>query len=315
MNAVTVRVPAKVNLQFAVGSRGADGFHDLVTVFQAVSLYDEVSVTPADMLQVSVTGDSRIGAPAVPCDPTNLAARAAIALAAYTGRAPTVSIRIRKHIPVAGGMAGGSADAAATLVACDLLWETGCSRAELSAIAADLGSDVPFMLHGGTAVGRGRGHLLEPMVSSGPFHWVIAGTNRGLLTVDVYGAHSRFRAAARGRVAALPDGPTDGLRDALVTGDPKALAAEMYTDLQATALRLRPQLGRLLDFGVEQGALRGLISGTGPSCAFLVASADEARRLQGRLETFEGCTRALTVYGPVGGIEVVASPVKEVCQR
>ena len=299
-----MRVPAKVNLQYYVGARGPDGFHELVTVFQAVSLYDEVTVAPAGTLRVTVTGDPRIGADTVPSDTGNLAARAAIALAAHTGRTPEVSIRIRKRIPVAGGMAGGSADAAAALVACDRLWETGCSREELSAIAAELGSDVPFMLHGGTALGRGRGHLLEAMASSGPFHWAIAGTDVGQLTAEAYEAHSRFR-AAEGRAAALPSGPTDGLRSALTSGDPKALAAELHSDMQATALRLRPELSRLLDFGVEHGALRGLVSGTGPSCAFLAASTEEAERLRRLLESFEGCTRALAVHGPVDGIETV----------
>jgi 4-diphosphocytidyl-2-C-methyl-D-erythritol kinase len=301
---VVVRTPAKVNLQYHVGSRRPDGFHDVMTVLQTVSLYDEVIVEPASRLRVRTIGNTASGLATVPDDADNLAGRAAIALATYAGREPAVRITIHKRIPVAGGMAGGSADAAAALVACDLLWDTRLSRTELLALAAGLGSDVPFMLHGGTAVGRGRGELLETVPSSGPFHWVIVTTGFPLSTAAVYAAHSRFRDPAPGPVT-LPDGPTTGLRMALLANDVKALAVELHSDIEPTALRLRPELSDLLDHGVRQGALTAIVSGTGPSCAFLVGSAADAGRLCERMADFPGCAEAIDVISPVPGIEVI----------
>lgn len=154
MNSVTVRVPAKVNLQLAVGPLRDDGYHDLVNVFHAVSIFDEVTATAETGMSVRVEGE---GADQVPDDDDNLAIRAALALAGHAGRSYGVNLVIRKAIPVAGGMAGGSADAAAALVACNELWGLGLPTEDLLEIAADLGSDVPFALLGGTAVGTGRG--------------------------------------------------------------------------------------------------------------------------------------------------------------
>jgi 4-diphosphocytidyl-2-C-methyl-D-erythritol kinase len=206
VTAVTARVPAKVNLQLAVGPVRADGYHDLVTVFHAVSLFDEVTVTPAEHDSVTVTGE---GAAQVPTGPANLAARAAAALLAAAGPgvrdSPGLAIRIRKRIPVAAGLAGGSADAAAALVACNELWRAGLSQHDLCEIAATLGSDVTFALIGGTAVGLGRGERVTPALTSGTFHWVLAFADGGLPTAEVYAASDRLRARhAHGRVPGAP---------------------------------------------------------------------------------------------------------------
>lgn len=198
MNSVTVRVPAKVNLQLAVGPLRDDGYHDLVNVFHAVSIFDEVTATAKTGMSVRVEGES---ADQVPEDHENLAIKAALALAGHAGRSYGVNLLIRKSIPVAGGMAGGSADAAATLVACNELWGLGLPLEDLMEIAADLGSDVPFALLGGTAVGTGRGERLTPLDVAGTFHWVFALADGGLSTATVYAECDRIRQATGERVA------------------------------------------------------------------------------------------------------------------
>lgn len=236
---VTVRVPAKVNVQLAVGAPRPDGFHDLANVFLAVGLYDEVTVSPADALTVTCSGPD---AAQVPLDAGNLAARAAIALAERHGIAPDVHIHISKDIPVAGGMAGGSADAAAALVACDALWATGATRDELLAICAELGSDVPFSLVGGAALGIGRGEQLTPIDVGGTFHWVFAVADGGLSTPAVYGEFDRLTA---GTDVPAPEA-SPALLDALRTGSTDVLAKALSNDLQPAALSLRPSLADTL---------------------------------------------------------------------
>ncbi len=303
--AVTVRVPAKVNVQLAVGGRRPDGFHDLANVFLAVGLYDEVTATPADDLTITVEGPD---AALVPADRTNLAARAAAALAARHGIEPRVHLHIRKDIPVAGGMAGGSADGAAALLACDTLWGTGASRAELLEICAELGSDVPFSLVGGAALGRGRGELLEPLTTGGTFHWVFAVADGGLSTPEVYRACDRLRAASGtgDTVEDLPDPqPDPELLTALATGDTTALAATLANDLQAAAVSLRPALAATLAAGTKAGALAALVSGSGPTCAFLTADAQSAQAVAAGLRASDTCRTTRTATSPTPGATVV----------
>ncbi|WEB42171.1 4-(cytidine 5'-diphospho)-2-C-methyl-D-erythritol kinase [Streptomyces yunnanensis] len=303
----TVRVPAKVNVQLAVGGRRPDGFHDLANVFLAVGLYDEVTATPADALTLTCTGPD---ADQVPLDDTNLAARAARALAARHGLDPAVHLHIAKDIPVAGGMAGGSADAAGALLACDTLWGTGATQDELLAICAELGSDVPFSLVGGAALGRGRGELLEPLPVGGTFHWVFAVADGGLSTPAVYKECDRLRdASGTGATTAdIPDPePSPALLAALRTGDPAALAAALDNDLQAAALSLRPSLAATLAAGTDAGALAALVSGSGPTTAFLAADADQADRVATALRASGTCRTARTAAGPVAGARVVAN--------
>ncbi|GHC77256.1 4-diphosphocytidyl-2-C-methyl-D-erythritol kinase [Nocardiopsis terrae] len=272
---VTVRVPAKVNLQLAVGPRREDGFHALVNVFHAVSLFDEVTVKAAPprqsraLTELTAAGQSESHLARVPLDGSNLAARAATLLAEETGAGSPVDIHIDKRIPVAGGMAGGSADAAAALVACDRLWGCGLPRERLLELAARLGSDVAFGLVGDTAVGTGRGELLEPLASPGRFRWVFALSTRGLSTADVFGEYDRLR----------PDAPEPrldaALEKALAGGGARALGRALSNDLQPAALSLLPELERTLEAGRSAGALGALVSGSGPTCAFLLGGGDE----------------------------------------
>ncbi|MEV6743348.1 MULTISPECIES: 4-(cytidine 5'-diphospho)-2-C-methyl-D-erythritol kinase [unclassified Streptomyces] len=295
---VTVRVPAKVNVQLAVGAPRPDGFHDLANVFLAVGLYDEVTVTPADGLRITCSGPD---AAQVPLDATNLAARAAIALAERHGIAPDVHIHIAKDIPVAGGMAGGSADGAAALLACDALWSTGATRDELLAICAELGSDVPFSLVGGAALGTGRGERLTPIEVGSAFHWVFAVADGGLSTPAVYGEFDRLTADTD-----VPEPEASpALLDALRTGDATALAAALSNDLQPAALSLRPSLADTLAAGTAAGALAALVSGSGPTTAFLVADEESARKVAEALLTSGTCRNARTAVSPAPGATVV----------
>ncbi|GAA2513467.1 4-(cytidine 5'-diphospho)-2-C-methyl-D-erythritol kinase [Actinocorallia cavernae] len=295
---VTVRVPAKVNVQLAVGAARPDGFHDLANVFLAVGLYDEVTVTPADELRVTCAGPD---AAQVPLDRTNLAARAALALAARRGIEPNVHLHIDKDIPVAGGMAGGSADGAGALLACDRLWGTGASRAELLAICAELGSDVPFSLVGGAALGVGRGELLTGLDVGGTFHWVFAMAERGLSTPAVFREFDRL---AEGRRIPEPVASQD-LLDALAKGDADALAAAVTNDLQPPALSLFPELAATLAAGRTAGALASLVSGSGPTTAFLTRDAATAEKVAGALTASGTCRTVRTAAGPVAGATVL----------
>jgi 4-diphosphocytidyl-2-C-methyl-D-erythritol kinase len=318
---VTVRVPAKINLQLSVGPARSDGYHELVTVFHAVSLYDEVTVSHADRGIVTVTGE---GAGSVPTGDTNLAMRAASALAKAAGlpprrvnqvvsgtpqdgggaAAPGVAIEIRKRIPVAAGLAGGSADAAAALVACNELWRAGLSQQELSEVAAGIGSDVPFALFGGTSVGQGRGERLTPALVAGQYHWVLAFASGGLSTAEVYRACDRIR-AARGFAVASPK-PSTELMAALRSGDPAEVGPLLSNELQPAAISLRPDLRRTLAVGREYGALGAVVSGSGPTCAFLVADAHLAVDLVVALTGAGVCRSAVRVSGPVQGAVLVS---------
>ncbi|MET9642085.1 4-(cytidine 5'-diphospho)-2-C-methyl-D-erythritol kinase [Streptomyces syringium] len=305
---VTVRVPAKVNVQLAVGGLRPDGFHDLANVFLAVGLYDEITVTPADELRVTCTGPD---ADQVPLDGTNLAARAALALAERHGRDARVHLHIDKDIPVAGGMAGGSADGAGALLACDALWGTGASREELLEICAELGSDVPFSLVGGAALGRGRGELLTPLEVGGTFHWVFAVADGGLSTPAVYAECDRLREASGtgAGVADVPDPePSAALLDALRTGDAAALAAAVSNDLQAAAVSLRPSLTATLAAGTEAGALAAMVSGSGPTTAFLVTDEAGATKVADALRESGTCRSVRVTSGPAAGATRRALP-------
>ncbi|MGI5426379.1 4-(cytidine 5'-diphospho)-2-C-methyl-D-erythritol kinase [Streptomyces sp. CA-179760] len=294
---VTVRVPAKVNVQLAVGTARPDGFHPLANVFLAVSLYDEVTVTPADELRVTCEGPD---ADLVPLDRTNLAARAAEALAARYGRSPDVHVHIAKDIPVAGGMAGGSADGAAALVACDALWETGASRDELLDICAELGSDVPFSLVGGAALGIGRGEQLTSLETGGAFHWVFAMAERGLSTPAVFREFDRL-----GEGTDIPEPvASQELLAALAKGDPDALAAAVSNDLQPAALSLYPDLAGTLATGRAAGALAALVSGSGPTTAFLVRDPESAAAVAQALLSSGTCRTVRTASGPTPGATV-----------
>jgi 4-diphosphocytidyl-2-C-methyl-D-erythritol kinase len=293
-----VRAPAKVNLYLGVGRRRPDGYHELATVYQAISLYDEVTARRGTEIRVHVTGrDAHL----VPTGTRNLAYQAVAALAERTGLSAGIHLHVAKKIPVAAGLAGGSADAAAALVAADALWETGLSRAALTELAADLGSDVPFCVLGGTAVGIGRGEQLSPALVRGQFHWVLALAEGGLSTPAVYAEHDRVTRAA----APPPDVPTR-LLAGLRAGDTAAVAHALHNDLQAAACSLMPDLARVLDAGRAAGALGGLVSGSGPTVAFLVADAQAGQELGAALLASGVCRRVEQAVGPVPGARVVA---------
>nr|WP_199566387.1 4-(cytidine 5'-diphospho)-2-C-methyl-D-erythritol kinase [Streptomyces corynorhini] len=295
---VRVRVPAKVNVQLAVGAARPDGFHDLANVFLAVGLHDEITVTPADELRITCAGPD---AGQVPLDRTNLAARAALALAERHGIDPRVHLHIDKDIPVAGGMAGGSADGAGALLACDALWSLGSTREELLALCAELGSDVPFSLIGGAALGTGRGELLTPLDVGGDFHWVFAVADAGLSTPTVFREFDRLAA----HTDVPPPAADPALLDALRTGDATALAATLGNDLQPAALALRPALSATLAAGTAAGALAALVSGSGPTTAFLAKTADDAERVARTLLASGTCRTARAATSPAAGATVV----------
>jgi 4-diphosphocytidyl-2-C-methyl-D-erythritol kinase len=301
-----VRVPGKVNLYLAVGDRRDDGYHELTTVFHAVSLLDEITVRTADVLSLEMSGE---GVESLPTDERNLAWRAAELMAERVGRAPDVAISIKKAIPVAGGMAGGSADAAAVLVAMNALWELGVPRRDLHALAAQLGSDVPFALHGGTALGTGRGEELATVLARNTFHWVLAFADGGLSTPAVFTEIDRLRetaGAGRDEPPRLED--PEPVLAALASGDPTVLAPLLGNDLQPAALSLDPGLRRTLRAGTEAGALAGIVSGSGPTCAFLCASAASAVDAGAQLAGAGVCRTVRVASGPVQGARVVPAP-------
>ncbi|MFD1810842.1 4-(cytidine 5'-diphospho)-2-C-methyl-D-erythritol kinase [Rhodococcus gannanensis] len=299
---VIVRAPSKVNLHLGVGDLREDGYHELTSVFQALSLSDDVHLTESDALTVRVRG---VDADSVPTDRGNLVWQAAELLARRAGRSADVAITIVKGVPVAGGMAGGSADAAATLVGLNELWRLGLDRAELFELGAELGSDVPFTLHGMTALGTGRGEKLLPVLSRNSFHWVIALAKGGLSTPAVFRELDRLR--AEGDPPRIGD--PDELMHALAAGDATALAPLLGNDLQAAALSLKPELRRTLRAGVTAGALAGIVSGSGPTCAFLCSDEDVAVEVAAELAGAGVCRTIRVAHGPVPGARVLADDI------
>ncbi|HET8605062.1 MAG TPA: 4-(cytidine 5'-diphospho)-2-C-methyl-D-erythritol kinase [Marmoricola sp.] len=297
MSAVTVRAAAKINLHLGVGSVREDGYHPLVTVYQAIGLYDDLTVVPAAQWSVDVAPVGSLDTATVPVDADNIALRAARRLAAHHGVDECAALSIGKGIPVAGGMAGGSADAAAALVALDRLWDLGTSDEELLAIAAELGSDVPFALLGGTALGTGRGELVEPVPDHGSWWWVVVPSSRGLSTPAVYREFDRL---GLGGVLPVPQ----ALLDALASGDRAALADALANDLEAAAVSLRPDLAQVRDAGLAAGALTMLLSGSGPTWLALCHDRDHAHDVRSHLVA-DGFPDVVAAPGPVAGAHVV----------
>ncbi|NBO25467.1 MAG: 4-(cytidine 5'-diphospho)-2-C-methyl-D-erythritol kinase [Actinobacteria bacterium] len=297
---VTVRVPGKVNVYLGVGPREFSGYHELATIFQAVGIYDEVTVSAADSLTITGLGAF---ADRIPTDDTNLAWKAAELVARACGENPNIHIQIDKSIPIAAGMAGGSADAAATLLACDAYWNAGIPRDQLDAMAATLGSDVPFMLHGGCALGVGRGDVLSPVMIRGSFHWVFATFDEGLSTAQIYEKTDDLRGL---EFDVEPEVPTE-LLSALARGDAPALGRLLHNDLQLAATTSRPQLGRVLEQGIDLGALGAVVSGSGPTCAFLVRDESSSIDLVVALKASGLVDDVLRTHGPVHGARVIST--------
>lgn len=300
---VRAKAPGKVNVFLRVGALQEDGYHDVAIAYQAVSLCEEVRVRHADDFSVELGGTVELSR--VPSDGSNIAIRAARMLAARTGYTGGAHIQIDKHVPVTGGMGGGSADAAATLIACDHLWGTELPRDELFELARRLGADVPFALTGGTAIGTGRGDELSPALAKGTFQWVLALADFGLSTPAVYrelDAHRDRHALDIFPADPRPMVDADVLQ-AIRAGDPRMLAEVLHNDLQAAALHLEPSLGDVLELGEQNGALAGIISGSGPTVAFLCADLDSALELQVALSASR--INAVRATGPVHGARIV----------
>lgn len=301
MSPANVRVPAKINLCLGVGPVRADGYHPLATVYQAVDLHDEVRATAREDDQITVAVHSELDVRSelafVPEDDDNLAVRAARLLRERTGVTAGVDLAIRKVIPVAGGMAGGSADAAAALVACNEVWGTGLTRAALEVLAAKLGSDVPFLLHGGNAIGGGRGETVSPVLARGSYHWVFAMAHEGLSTKAVFAEFDRLN---EGRDVPEPEVP-DALLAALRAGDATALGAALSNDLTDAALSLRPELEGTLAIGLQAGALGAILSGSGPTALFLAASEQHSLDIAFALSSASACADVVQSRGPVPG--------------
>jgi 4-diphosphocytidyl-2-C-methyl-D-erythritol kinase len=298
---VVVRVPAKINLQLAVGPLGADGFHEVTTVFQAISLFDDVTLKHGQEdsgISITLSGATSNG---VPATDENLAVRAAKLMAEKYDLSTDLAIHLKKEIPVAGGMAGGSADAAGVIVAMDALFEIGLSRDEMEGIAAQLGSDVPFGISGGISIGRGRGDQLTPALSRGNYHWVLALSSQGLSTPAVYQECDRLR---EGLDIASPQ-VSDSIMQALRAGDPIALGAALSNDLQAAACSLRPAIRLVLDVGRDYGALGSIVSGSGPTVAFLVEDEEKSMDLTVALSSSGVVAGVVRASGPVHGARVI----------
>jgi 4-diphosphocytidyl-2-C-methyl-D-erythritol kinase len=298
MTEVTVRAPAKINLHLGVGPLRADGFHTLATAYQAVSLFSTVTARPADRWSVTCDGQARIDVSGVPLDDANLALRAARLLSERAGVDQPVALHIDKGIPVAGGLAGGSADGAAALLACDRLWGLGTPREQLLALAGELGSDVPFALVGGSAAGHGRGELVTPLEDNGDWSWVVLTFGEGMSTPAVYREYDVLHA---GLQLAEPEIPRH-LVEALRTGNVRELSASVGNDLQPASLRLRPGLAEPLRAGLDATAYTALVSGSGPTCLFLCGDADHAARVAAALTAYGSVTVA---RGPAPGAEVL----------
>ncbi|HET7326191.1 MAG TPA: 4-(cytidine 5'-diphospho)-2-C-methyl-D-erythritol kinase [Nocardioidaceae bacterium] len=305
---VAVRTPAKINLCLGVGAPRSDGYHPLATVYQAIGVYDDLRARPAapGRFTIRVDGDD---AGLVPEDDSNLAVRAARLLAAQYAVDEGVSLHVRKTIPVAGGMAGGSSDAAAALLACARLWGLDVSRDELVSLAASLGSDVPFCLVGGTATGSGRGEEVSSLPADGAYTWVVATVDGGLSTPAVYAEFDRLSALDAGAPTETTTG-TPGVPDALLTalrdGDPQLLGPALSNDLQPAALSLRPDLVTTLEVGDAAGALGSVVSGSGPTTLFLAADERHGEQISSRLLAAGACRSARQAAGPVAGAQVRA---------
>jgi len=300
---VVARVPAKVNLQLSVGPLGSDGFHEVTTVFQAISLFDDVTVATApdgDGINISISGQTSSG---VPADNSNLAVKAAELMIKNYDLPADLIIKLKKEIPVAGGMAGGSADAAGVIVGLDSLFELGLSRDEMEIVGSKIGSDVPFSICGGVAIGTGRGDQITPALSKGSYNWVLALSGQGLSTPSVYQECDRLR---EGLSISAPL-VSEPLMQALRAGDAKALGKALTNELQPAACSLRPALRLVLDVGIDYGALGGIVSGSGPTVAFLVSDDEHAMDLTVALSASGVVSSVVRAIGPAHGARIIES--------
>ena len=299
-NQVSVRVPGKINLQLSVGPLQRDGYHEVATVFQSVSLFDELTISENDGDGIEIAAE---GKSAIPLGKENLAFKAAELMRKKFDISTGLLIKIKKEIPIAGGMAGGSANAGATIVGIDALFSLGLKRDEMERIGGEIGADVPFTISGGTAIGTGRGDQITPVLSRGSYNWVLALSSSGLSTPAVYKECDRLR---EGLDISKPH-VSDSLLHSLSQGDAKALGKSLTNDLQAAACSLKPALRLILDVGLDYGALGGIVSGSGPTVAFLAENEDHALDLVVALTSSGVVGNVIRVAGPVPGARVIAN--------
>ena len=297
---MSVRVPGKINLQLSVGPLQRDGYHEVATVFQSVSLFDELTISENDGDGIEIAAE---GKSAIPLGKENLAFKAAELMRKKFDISTGLLIKIKKEIPIAGGMAGGSANAGATIVGIDALFSLGLKRDEMERIGGEIGADVPFTISGGTAIGTGRGDQITPVLSRGSYNWVLALSSSGLSTPAVYKECDRLR---EGLDISKPH-VSDSLLHSLSQGDAKALGKSLTNDLQAAACSLKPALRLILDVGLDYGALGGIVSGSGPTVAFLAESEDHALDLVVALTSSGVVGNVIRVAGPVPGARVIAN--------
>ncbi|MGG5174033.1 4-(cytidine 5'-diphospho)-2-C-methyl-D-erythritol kinase [Pseudarthrobacter sp. J1763] len=304
---VSVRAPGKVNVSLKVGPLRDDGYHSVASVYLAVSLYEEVTATAtaSDQITVSINPASTLDLDGVdiPLDERNLAYRAAVLMAEVSTESTGVHLDILKRVPVAGGMGGGSADAAAALLACNTLWNVGLSREELAELAAELGADVPFALLGGAAVGLGVGDKLTPALAKEPLEWVLVGAGFGLSTPAVFAELDRLR-ASEGRDVEPPHEVDAAIVQAVRAADPQALSQVLVNDMQRAAISLAPQLKETIGLGESWGALAGIVSGSGPTVALLMPGRGDALEMAERLR--HAGMDAQAVHGPVHGARILS---------
>jgi 4-diphosphocytidyl-2-C-methyl-D-erythritol kinase len=299
---VVTRAPGKINLQLSVGPLQADGYHPVATVFQAVSLFDDVRISFADKSGISLKASGKVS-DLLPLDKNNLAFKAAELMCKKFEITDGLEIALTKEIPIAGGMAGGSADAGATIVGLDALFGLGLSRSEMEKIGSELGADIPFTISGGTAIGTGRGDQITPVLSRGNYNWVLALSSSGLSTPAVYQECDRLREGLQ----VAPPHISDSLMQALGAGDAVALGKALSNDLQPAACSLKPALRLILDVGMDYGALGGLVSGSGPTVAFLAENEDHALDLVVALTSSGVVGNVVRAAGPVPGARVIES--------
>ena len=298
---VVVRVPGKINLQLSVGPLEKTGFHEVATVFQTVSLFDDVIVKsgpPNGGIEIKISGENTDH---IPVNQNNLAYKAAELMAKKYKVSADLAIHLKKNIPVAGGMAGGSANAAGVIVGIDAIYNLGLKRDDMEKVGREIGSDVPFAISGGIAIGTGKGDQITPALSRGNYHWVLALSASGLSTPAVYNECDRLREG----MSIIAPSVSEPLMQALRSGDAKELGKTLSNDLQAAACSLRPALRLILDVGMDYGALGGLVSGSGPTVAFLAEDEEHSLDLIVALKTSGVVGNVLHVGGPVHGARVI----------
>lgn len=304
---VTGRAPGKINVSFECGDPREDGFHPVATLYLAVGLDEQVTALYRADGEITAELDDAstiaVDRETFPVGVDNLAVKAALALREATGVRAGADLRILKRVPVAGGMGGGSADAAAALVACNALWGTHLTRQDLASIAARLGSDVPFALYGGAAVGLGRGEDLAPVPLRSESHWVLIPASYGLSTPKVYGELDRQRERA-GLSFPAPKEVSPEVLHALLEGDPHKLAASVHNDLTPASIALAPELAHVIERAEDAGALKAIVSGSGPTLACIARSSAHAERISMQVRD-ELDVQTIVVSAPAAGASIV----------